>query len=150
MAEGRSQRGVLQVQLDYAFDRLRAPKLAQAYEILVPGRERRAGAAVKEIDYEDGSDLCTGLLGAAARGAYDCEPDGGADWFPKGHDLDVRQDWVFEAEGMVERYWTHRALARAEPRRRRAVRGFIAFFVVCNPLILKVLVGHRGFEPPTP
>ena len=47
--------------------------------ILVPERERRAGAAVKEIDYEDGSDLRTGLLGAAARGAHDCEPDGGAD-----------------------------------------------------------------------
>ena len=49
----------------------------------------------------------------------DCEPDGGADWFPKGHDLEVRQDRVFEAEGIVERYWNHRALARAEPRRRR-------------------------------
>src|SRR5450631_1893966 len=79
MAEGRSRRGVLHVQLDYAFDRLRAPKLAQAYEILVPGRARRTGAAVKEIDYEDGSDLCPGLLGATARGAYDCEPDGGTD-----------------------------------------------------------------------
>ena len=44
MAEGRAKTCSLQVHLDYAFDRLREPKLAQAYEILVPGRERAAPA----------------------------------------------------------------------------------------------------------
>ena len=40
MAERRARRGALQVHLDYAFDRLRESKLAQAYEMLVPARER--------------------------------------------------------------------------------------------------------------
>ena len=46
MAERRSTRLAYQVHLDYTFDRLRAPKLAQVYELLVPARAasgRRAG-----------------------------------------------------------------------------------------------------------
>src|SRR5216684_3164777 len=68
-----------QVQLDYAFDRLRATKLAHAYEILVPARARPLEADVRERLHADGGDLRSGLLGAAARGAHDCEPDRGAD-----------------------------------------------------------------------
>jgi hypothetical protein len=49
------------------------------------------------------TDLRAGLVRAAARAEHDCEPDGGADWFPQGHDLEVPQDWVFEDEGIVER-----------------------------------------------
>ena len=41
MAEGRCRRIAFQVHLDYTFDRLRDPKLAQVYEILVPARERK-------------------------------------------------------------------------------------------------------------
>ena len=45
---GVHRRGSLQVHLDYAFDRLRESKLAQAYDILVPARERLVGARVRE------------------------------------------------------------------------------------------------------
>src|SRR5437870_191034 len=78
VAERPARRGTLQVQLDYAFDRWRANKLAHAYEILVPTRARSLEATVKERLHADGSDLRAGLLGAATRGAHDCEPDGGA------------------------------------------------------------------------
>jgi hypothetical protein len=79
VAERRARRGTLHIQLDYAFDRLRPNKLAHAYEILVPTRARPLEATVKERLHADGSDLCAGLLGAATRGAHDCEPDRGAD-----------------------------------------------------------------------
>src|SRR5262245_39770084 len=78
MAEGGARR--LQIHLDYAFDRLCAPKLAQVYELLVPAQQRLVSARVRKEDvYEDGGDLCSSVLGAAARGTYDCEPDRGAD-----------------------------------------------------------------------
>jgi hypothetical protein len=52
MAERPARRRSLQVQLDYAFDRWRESKLAQAYDILVPGRERLVGARIKESAHE--------------------------------------------------------------------------------------------------
>ena len=79
MAEPLGRSGPLQIQIDYAFDRLCESKLAQAYSILVPCRERPVGEHVKEFEHEDGSDLRPGLVRAAARGEYDCEPDSGAD-----------------------------------------------------------------------
>ena len=79
VAERHSRHGPLHVQLDYAFDRLRASKLAHAYELLVPARARPLEAPVRERGHADGSDLRAGLVGATTRGAHDCEPDGGAD-----------------------------------------------------------------------
>jgi hypothetical protein len=53
MADGRPRRFALQVHLDYTFDRLRAPKLAQVYELLVPLQQRLVGASVrKEVVHE--------------------------------------------------------------------------------------------------
>lgn len=40
MAERRVGRRLLQVHLDYVFDRLREYKLTQAYDILAPERQR--------------------------------------------------------------------------------------------------------------
>jgi len=68
MAEPRPKSGSFQIHVSYSFDRLLEPKLAQAYDILVPCRERPVGVRVKEFDDEDGSDLRTGLVRAAARG----------------------------------------------------------------------------------
>src|SRR5207253_738585 len=79
MAEPRPKSGSFQIHVSYSFDRLLEPKLAQAYDILVPCRERPVGVRVKEFDDEDGSDLRTGLVRAAARGEHDCQPDGIAD-----------------------------------------------------------------------
>src|SRR5437588_12668811 len=79
MAEPRARSGPLQIHVDYAFDRLRESKLAQAYDILVPRRERPAGGRVKEFDDEDDGNLRAGLVRAAARGEHDREPDGVAD-----------------------------------------------------------------------
>jgi hypothetical protein len=45
MAEPHRKSGYFQVDVSYSFDRLLEPKLAQAYEILVPCRERPVGGA---------------------------------------------------------------------------------------------------------
>jgi len=78
MAEPRPKSGPLQIYVSYSFDRLLEPKLAQAYDILVPCRERPVGVRGKEFDDEDGGNLCQGFVRAATRGEHDCKPDGGA------------------------------------------------------------------------
>ena len=60
MAEPRQTHGSLQVRVDYVFDRLHDSKLAQAYSLLVPVRERPVGGSVKEFEHEDSGDLRTG------------------------------------------------------------------------------------------
>src|SRR6266487_1439749 len=79
MAEPRPKSGPLEIHVSYSFDRLLESKLAQAYDILVPTRERPVGVRVKEFDDEDGGNLCQGFVRAATRGEYDCQPDGSAD-----------------------------------------------------------------------
>src|SRR5262245_55218607 len=79
VAERAGRRTTLHVQLDYAFDRLRANKLGLAYEILVPTRARSVETPVKECPHADGSDLRSGLVGATTRGPHDCQPDRGVD-----------------------------------------------------------------------
>src|SRR5215471_8120025 len=79
MAEPHRKSGSFQVHVSYSFDRLLEPKLAQAYEILVPCRERHVGACVKEVEYENSGDLREGFVRAAAGGEHHCEPDGVAD-----------------------------------------------------------------------
>ena len=77
MAEPRQNRGPFQIQVSYSFDRLFEPKLAQAYELLVPCREHPVG--VKEFDDEDGGNLRKSVVRAATRGEHDREPDGVVD-----------------------------------------------------------------------
>src|SRR5258708_31255601 len=79
MAEPRPKSGPLQIHVAYSFDRLLESKLAQAYDILVPRRERPVGGRVKEFDDEDDGNLRAGLVPAAARGEHDREPDAVAD-----------------------------------------------------------------------
>src|ERR1700736_2201021 len=79
MAEPRLKSGPWQIHVSYSFDRLLESKLAQAYDILVPTRERPVGGCLKESDNEDGGYLRTGLVRAAARGEHYCEPDSFAD-----------------------------------------------------------------------
>src|SRR6516162_8731621 len=79
MAEPRSKGGSLQIYVSYSFDRLLESKLAQAYDILVPCRQRPVGGRVKEFDNEDGGDLRTGLVRATARGEHHRESNGIAD-----------------------------------------------------------------------
>jgi DNA invertase Pin-like site-specific DNA recombinase len=99
MGKPRAPQGPLQVHIDYAFDRLHDSKLAQAYGILVPVRERPVGGTVKEFDHEDGGDLRTGLVRAAARGEHDSEPDGVADRVRRRARSGGTQEWVFEDDG---------------------------------------------------
>src|SRR5271154_6071277 len=77
MAEPRPKSGPLQIQVSYSFDRLLESKLAQAYDILVPCRERPIGGRVKEFDHdsENDSDLCTSLVRPTTRGENHREPD---------------------------------------------------------------------------
>src|SRR5215469_9872470 len=52
------------VQLEFAFDRLRAAKLEQAYNILVPDQVRIVGGVkMKEISDEECGDLCSCIVG---------------------------------------------------------------------------------------
>jgi len=62
MAEPRQKSGPFQIHVSYSFDRLLEPKLAQAYDILVPCRERPVGVRVKEFDDEGGGNLCQGFV----------------------------------------------------------------------------------------
>src|SRR5882672_11938221 len=80
MAERRARHAAFEVCLDYRFDRLLESKLAQAYDILVPSRERLIGRIrAKETEHEDGRNLRPSVLGETTRGTHDCEPDSGAD-----------------------------------------------------------------------
>src|SRR2546425_5618145 len=79
MAEPHRKSGPFRIDISYSFDRLLEPKLAQAYDILVPCRERSVGVRVKEFDDENGGDLRAGFVRAATRGEHDCESDGVAD-----------------------------------------------------------------------
>ena len=79
MAERRTKRGSLEVHLEYAFDRLREAKLAQAYDLLVPGRERVVGARVRESGHEDSGDLRAGVVRAATRVNGDVNPPDSGD-----------------------------------------------------------------------
>src|SRR4029077_4635183 len=79
MAEPHPKSGSLQIHVSYSFDRLLEPKLAQAYDILVPCRERPVGVHVKEFDDENGGHLRTSLVRATARGEHHCEPNCVAD-----------------------------------------------------------------------
>jgi len=65
MAEPRQSRGPFQIQISYSLDRLLEPKLAQAYEILVPCHERPVAVRVKEFDDENGGNLRKGIVRAA-------------------------------------------------------------------------------------
>src|SRR5690242_20140807 len=67
------------VRLEFAFDRLLAAKLDLAYDILVPDRVRiiRSTKLTGAGD-EDGSDLCSRIVGQAKGGEHDRQPDGGA------------------------------------------------------------------------
>src|SRR6267143_1054309 len=52
MAEPRRKSGPFRIQISYSFDRLLEPKLAQAYDILVPCRERPVGVRVRDLAAE--------------------------------------------------------------------------------------------------
>ena len=79
MAEPHPSGGAFRIHIAYSFDRLLEAKLAQAYEILVPCRQRPVGVRVKEFDYENGRNLCPSFVGSTARGEHDRKPDGIAD-----------------------------------------------------------------------
>jgi hypothetical protein len=99
MAEPHRKSGSFQVHVSYSFDRLLEPTLAQAYEILVPCRERPVGACVKEVEYENSGDLREGFVRAAEGGEHDCEPAASLIEFAQSHDREVPKEWVFEDEG---------------------------------------------------
>src|SRR5271157_2200651 len=81
MVERRSRRGHYQVQFDYAFDRLLGTKLQQVYELLVPDQVRIIGECSRLMEGGNAGrgDLRTGVVGQAARGGHDRQPDGGTD-----------------------------------------------------------------------
>jgi hypothetical protein len=86
MAEPRPKSGSFQIHVSYSFDRLLEPKLAQAYDVLVPCRER----PVQQREENTIASQTASLIE-----------------FAKSHDLEVPAEWVFEDEGysgaMLER-----------------------------------------------
>ena len=99
MAERRARRGSLQVHFDYTFDRLRESKLAQAYDILVPGRERLVGARAKETDMKMAA-IYARVSSEQQREEHTIASQTAAlIEFAKSHDLEVPEEWVFEDEG---------------------------------------------------
>jgi hypothetical protein len=50
MAEPHPKSGPFRIHIAYSFDRLLEAKLTQAYEILVPRRERPVGVRVKDLE----------------------------------------------------------------------------------------------------
>ncbi|MGA2890746.1 MAG: recombinase family protein [Terracidiphilus sp.] len=99
MAEPRSTDGPLQVHVEYLFDCLHDSKLAQAYSLLVPIRERPVGGSVKEFDHEDGSDLRTSIVRPTEGNAHDSKPDDVADRVCPESRSGGAQEWVFEDDG---------------------------------------------------
>jgi hypothetical protein len=79
MAEPHPRGDPFRIHIAYSFDRLLEAKLTQAYEILVPCRERAVGVRGKELNHENGRNLCPGFVGTATRGEYDRQPDGVTD-----------------------------------------------------------------------
>ena len=74
----RHKRRDFEVRLDYAFDRLLATKLQQAYEILVPDQVRVVRDHVLNgAGDEERRDLRKGLLEQTERRKHDCEPNSG-------------------------------------------------------------------------
>src|SRR4051794_20953733 len=67
------------IHLEFAFDRLLAAKLEQAYDILVPDRVWIVGSA-KAIGAgdEDRGDLRSCIVGQTKGGEHDRQPNGGA------------------------------------------------------------------------
>src|SRR5215470_3181940 len=99
MAEPHRRGGSFRIPIAYSFDRLLEAKLAQAYEILVPCRQRPVGVRGKELNHENGRDLCSGFVRAATRGEHDREPDGVADRVRQEPRTGGAQGMVFEDEG---------------------------------------------------
>ena len=58
------------IELEYAFDRLQATKLEQAFAILVPNRERRIdeSTGLKGESHENSRHLCPRFFGSAEGG----------------------------------------------------------------------------------
>src|SRR5919204_7007909 len=110
MAEPHRKSGHFQVHVSYSSDRLLEPKLAQAYEILVPCRERLVGARVKEFEYENGGDLREGFVRATARGEHDCEPDGVADRVrQRPRSRSAQRVGLLKMKATAERRWSGQA-----------------------------------------
>src|SRR5260370_7416472 len=63
------------IHLEFAFDRLLAAKLEQAYDILVPDRVRVVGSAkVTGAGDEDGSNLLSCIVGQTTAGEHYHQP----------------------------------------------------------------------------
>src|SRR5258708_1407994 len=100
MAEPHPRGDPFRIHIAYSFDRLLEAKLTQAYEILVPFRERAVGVRGEELNNENGRNLCPGFVGAATRGEYDRKPETASlIEFANQHELEVPKEWVLEDEG---------------------------------------------------
>jgi hypothetical protein len=102
MAEPHPKSGPFRIHIAYSFDRLLEAKLAQAYEILVPCRERPVGVRVKEFeefDHENGHDLCPVSSEQQRQENTIASQTASLIEFAKNHELEVPKEWVFEDEG---------------------------------------------------
>jgi hypothetical protein len=94
MAEPHPRGDPFRVHIAYSFDRSLESKLTQAYEILVPCRERAIGLGVEELDHyaRVSSEQQREENTIASQTASLIE-------FAHQHELEVPKEWVLEDEG---------------------------------------------------
>jgi site-specific DNA recombinase len=86
------------IHLEFAFDRLLAAKLEQAYDILVPGRVRVVGSAkVTGAGDEDGSNLRSCIVGQTMNTI--ASQTAALVAFARAQQFEVPKEWVFEDDG---------------------------------------------------
>src|SRR5207302_4400428 len=99
MAEPRRKSGPFQIHASYSFDRLLEPKLAQAYDILVPSRERPVGVRVKGVPWRMAAIYARVSSEQQREENTIASQTASLIEFAKTHDLEVPGEWVFEDEG---------------------------------------------------
>src|SRR5215469_10848136 len=100
MAEPHPKGGPFRIHIAYSFDRLLEAKLAQAYGILVPCRERPVGVRVKEFDHENGAAIYARVSSEQQREENTiASQTASLIEFANHHELEVPKEWVFEDEG---------------------------------------------------
>ncbi|MDD5322125.1 MAG: recombinase zinc beta ribbon domain-containing protein [Methylococcales bacterium] len=120
------------IELEYAFDRLQATRLEQAFAILVPNRERHIDESteLKGESHENSRHLCPRLFGSAEGGEDASLPDGGADRVCPSrkapHSGTPEDQLLIQFQGMIAEYERAQILARQRMTRPLRLRGGIS------------------------
>jgi hypothetical protein len=125
------------------FDRLRAAKLEQAYDILVPDQVRIVGGVkMTEKSNEDRSDLRSCVVEQTKGREHDRQPNGGADRVRRRAGVRGSAKWIFEDDGYSGASLIRPGLERV---RDLAAEGLIQALLVYAPDRLMTLLVVRPY-----